>query len=109
MAGLCARCADGRSSAGKLGGYAAFPLVHPAGKVTCTFVVPCPVVIAPVIRLTSSYIVLLRLMLRSCESHHSGKPHLKQVIVPGTLTTPRINKHLLLVLPQPFTPCTEML
>jgi hypothetical protein len=31
------------------------------------------------------------------------------VIVPGTLTVPLIQSHLLLVLPQPFVPCTQIL
>ena len=30
-------------------------------------------------------------------------------MVPGTLTVPLIHVHLLLVLPQPFTPCTHTL
>ena len=38
-----------------------------------------------------------------------GQPTGDPLITPGTLTVPLIQTHLLLVLPQPFTPCTHTL
>ena len=86
------------------------PEVNVGGNVTCTFWVPCPLVMGVA---DPANVQLYTVappdtpQLYGCVVF--GQPTADPVMVPGTPTIPLIQVHLLLVLPQPLTPCTQIL
>jgi hypothetical protein len=84
------------------------PDTNAGGKVTCTFCVPCPDVTGaadpPNVQLYTVAPADAPQLYGWVVFGHATTPF-AGVMVPGTLTVPLINKHLLLLLPHPFTPC----